>query len=409
MLLIILGALLAQRGSLSRAADAGNATFQAVKEFRPIPAELRHLPEVRYGRLAIGAVAVAAAVGIGWIVEPGDLGNLTLLPILAIVAVSLVILTGWAGQISLGHMGIVGTSAAVVAGLAADHNIDFFVAAAIGMAVGATVAVLVGLPAVRVQGLYLAVTTLSFAGAAQFWLLKKGYPVSDRILPSGDNPRVRRPALWQRLDLANDRTYYLVCLVALAGVLYLASRFRRSRSGRVFIAVRDNGRAAPAYAVNVVRTRLVAFALSGAIAALAGVLYVYQQQTFDADTYGIGPSVEIFVATAIGGLSSLPGAVLGTVVVFGVKFFGERLVDNASLLVTGPGLLLVLFIVPGGLSQLLFGSRDGLLRRIAVRRGIEVPSLVADRRVSADPQPDLTAAAAHAADVPELDHRELVA
>jgi len=222
------------------------------------------------------------------------------------------------------------------------------------------------------------------------------------VLPSGDNPRVLRPSLWQRVDLADERTYYYACLVALGAVMYLATRFRRSRSGRVFLAVRDNGRAAPAYAVNVVRTRLAAFALSGAIASVAGVLFIYQQQTFDASTYGMGPSVEVFVATAIGGLSSIPGAVLGAVVVFGIKLFGERIVDNGSLLVTGPGLLVVLYVFPGGLSQIGFGLRDRILRIVALRRGLLVPSLVADRH-RGDDEPDLTAAAAHARDA-ELAH-----
>ena len=391
MLLIILGALLAQRGRLSRAADSAQAGL-ASGLVRPIPLELRRLPEVRAARLAVGVVIAGVAIGAPYAVGSGDLGTLTLLPILAVAAVSLVILTGWAGQISLGQMGIVGVGAAVAGGLAANHNIDFFVALAIGTLAGAAVAVLVGLPAVRVQGLYLAVTTLSFAGAVEFWLLKSGYPVADFVLPHGANPRIGRPVLWHRLDLTNDRTVYFLCVAVLAGGLLAARSFRRSRSGRVFLAVRDNNRAAPSYAIPVTRTRLVAFALSGAVAAIAGVLFVYQQRVFDADTYGIAPSVELFVATVIGGLSSLPGAVLGTIVVFWVKYFGERYVAHASLLVTGPGVLVVLYLVPGGISQILYGGRDRALRWVAARRGIIVPSLLADRRVESTEEDVITSA-----------------
>ncbi len=402
MLVVILGALLLQRGQLSRAADAGAATFHAVREFRPVPLELRSTWEVRTARAAIGGTVVAVALVAPFAVAPGDVGFLTLTVCSAIVAVSLVVLTGWAGQISLGHMGIVGVAAAVSAGIAADRNPDFFVVLGVGLAAGVLVSVLVGIPAVRVQGLYLAVTTLAFAGAAQFYLLKEGYPIADAVLPSGELGRVRRPVLWQRLDLADDRTFYFVCLAFLVAVVVLARRFRRSRSGRVFLAVRDNARAAPAYAVDVVRTRLAAFAISGAIASVAGVLLTYQNLTFDESSYGIGPSVEIFVATAIGGLSSVGGAVLGAVVVYGIKFLGSDLVsflgddvaDNVSLLVTGPGLLLVLYVFPGGLSQLLFGARDRFLRRVAARHDLLVPSLVADRRVVADAdEPALTDAA----------------
>ncbi|HEU5085758.1 MAG TPA: ABC transporter permease [Acidimicrobiales bacterium] len=409
MLGVILVALLAQRGALSRAADAGAATLQVVKEYRPVPLELRQLPEVRVARLALGALVALAAVAAPFLVSRGDIGFLTLTLLYAMVAVSLVVLTGWAGQISLGHMGLVGVSAAVASGLAADHDLDFFLVLAAGVAVGVTVSVLVGVPAVRVQGLFLAVTTLAFAGAAQFYLLKEGYPLADALLPSVDPPRVQRPVLWGRVDLADDRTFYFVCLAFLVGSMVLARRFRRSRSGRVFLAVRDNPRAAPAYAVDVVRTRLAAFALSGAVASVAGVLFIYQTLTFDASTFGIGPSVEVFVATAIGGLSSVGGAVAGAVIVYFVKFLGSDLAvvralgddvaENISLLVTGPGLLLVLYLFPGGLSQLLFGVRDRFLRWVAARHRLLVPSLVADRRVVVDDDgPDLSDAAASAAE-----------
>lgn len=404
MLLVILTALLVQRGTSSRAADASASALGVAGQFRPIPPELRSLPEVRGARLALAALVLGVAVAAPSIVGEGGIGSLTLLPIFGMVAVSLVVLTGWAGQISLGHMALVGVGAAVAGGIAADHNVDFFVALFLGTLAGATVALLIGLPAVRVQGLYLAVTTLSFAGAAQYWLLKKAYPVADAILPSGADPRVRRPVLWQRINLADDRTYYGLCCVMLVVVILMASSFRRSRSGRVFLAVRDNARAAPAYAVDVTRTRLVAFALSGAIASSAGVLLIYQQKVFDADTYGLAPSVEIFVAAVIGGLSSLPGAVLGAMLVFGVKYFGERYVPQASLLVTGPGLLLVLYLVPGGLSQLLFGVRDRGLRFVATRRGLLVPSLLAQRSEPlAEPAP-----AEDPDSVPPRELRELV-
>jgi branched-chain amino acid transport system permease protein len=395
MLVVILGALLLQRGSTSRALDAA-AALQTGRPQRRTPTELRGLLEVRAARIAVLVVAGAIAIAAPLLVGAGDLPSLTLLPIYAMVSVSLVVLTGWAGQVSLGQMAIVGVAAAVAAGLAADHDLDFFLVLAIAVAVGVAASVVVAIPAVRLQGLYLAVTTLALAGACEFWLLKKPYPVARFLLPKGEAARVRRPQLWQRLDLANDRVFYYVCLAALAGVLYLASRFRRSRSGRVFLSVRDNSRAAPAYGIDVIRTRLSAFALSGAIASLAGVLFVYQQQTFDATTYGIGPSVQVFVAAAIGGLGSLSGGVLGAVVVYAVKLFGERVQHNASLIVTGPGLLLVLVVLPGGLSQLLDGARERFLRGVAARHRIDVPSLTADRRAHVEDEPDLVDAEEHA-------------
>jgi branched-chain amino acid transport system permease protein len=164
-------------------------------------------------------------------------------------------------------------------------------------------------------------------------------------------------------------------------VLIAAKSFRTHRSGRVVIATRDNQRAAPAFAINLVRTRLAAFAVSGAIAGLAGVLQVYQSQSVDASTYGLVPSVNVFVASVIGGLTSLAGGVAGAVIVQSVYLFGDPRIEGISFLVTGPGLLLMLIFMPGGFAQLGFGLRDRFLRWVANREDIHVPSLVADRRV----------------------------
>jgi branched-chain amino acid transport system permease protein len=161
----------------------------------------------------------------------------------------------------------------------------------------------------------------------------------------------------------------------------------------VLIAVRENQRAAPSYAINLVRTRLAAFAVSGAIAAVAGVLLAYQQKAVDPSTYGIAPSVKIFVSTVMGGLTSLPGAVFGAIVIEGVFRFGESRLDGISLLVTGPGLLMILLFLPGGFAQAGYGIRDSFLRWVANRRGIDVPSLVADRRIDRDEEDHVVAAA----------------
>ncbi len=122
--------------------------------------------------------------------------------------------------------------------------------------------------------------------------------------------------------------------------------------------------------------------MSGAIAAIAGVLLVYQQDgAIDASTYGIIPSVLVFVAVVMGGLTSLPGAVLGAMAIQAVNLFGDARIDGISLLVTGPGLLLVLLFLPGGFAQGAYQIRDTFLRAVAERRDILVPSLLADRRV----------------------------
>src|SRR5439155_9237503 len=110
------------------------------------------------------------------------------------------------------------------------------------IAAGVLVAVVVGLPAVRIQGLYLAVTTLAFGYAMQGYVLKKNHWIGRHLLPSGLTAHLSRPILYGRVDLENERTFYFVCVVALAVAMLAALAFRRNRSGRVLIAARDNPR-----------------------------------------------------------------------------------------------------------------------------------------------------------------------
>jgi branched-subunit amino acid ABC-type transport system permease component len=184
MLLVILAALLLQRGSMSRAYDTGVATWQAVKMFRPIPLELRSVREVVAARAALYAVGGFVILICPLWVSQADMNQLVTVPLWGIVAVSLVVLTGWAGQISLGQFGLVGAGAAVAGGLAANHNIDFFLALAIGTLAGVVAAVIIGLPAVRIQGLYLAATTLAFGYAMWKYVLNRHYWLGKILLPA---------------------------------------------------------------------------------------------------------------------------------------------------------------------------------------------------------------------------------
>ena len=393
ILLIILGALLLQRREMARARSAGEGTWQTVKQFRAIPSELRRLPEVERVRWGLGCGAAAFMVALPFIVGANNTSYVILLPIYAIVGVSLVVLTGWAGQVSLGQFGLVGVAAGVTGGLIAGHNIDFFAALGLGIASGAVAAVIIGLPAVRLPGLYLAVVTLAFAYFVQYYFLNGSFPIGRNIVPS-PSAILNRPILYGSIDLtshttAGQRAFYYVCLILLALSMASAYAFRRNRSGRVIIAARDNERAAPAYAINLTRTRLAAFAISGAISGIAGVLFVYDLGAVSAATYGPQSSILIFLAAAVAGVSSIGWTVFGVMALEATAVFGHY-VYNAfgatwqhvlPLLVTGPLLVLGMYFFPGGAAQLGFDMRDRWLRRLAVRRKIVVPSLVGDVRV----------------------------
>ena len=195
MLVVILAALLLQRRSQTRAMDAGTSSWDVVKSFRPIPAELRNLPEVNIAKYLLVAAAGAVALVLPYVVGQNNMPKLIPLPIYGIVGVSLVVLTGWAGQISLGQFGLVGIGAAAAGGLAFNHGADFFVAVLAGILAGVVAAVLIGLPAVRIQGLYLAVTTLAFAYACKGFALDRTTWVGRRILPHGLVGTFPRPLL----------------------------------------------------------------------------------------------------------------------------------------------------------------------------------------------------------------------
>jgi branched-chain amino acid transport system permease protein len=382
MLVLILVALLAQKGVLSRAFDAGVATWQVAKEYRPIPAELRQTQEVVLAKGVIGALVVFVTITLPLLLPERFAGRFAQVVIIAMVGVSLVILTGWAGQISLGQFAFAGIGSLIAAGLAV-REYDFFVCILAAGAAGAVAAVLVGLPALRIQGPFLAVTTLAFAFTVQKFFLNRAY--FDFWMPQSGEP-VSRPKLYGIFSTRSDIRFYFVCLAFLALSLLAARSLRRNRLGRLLIGARDNGKAVQAYGVNLASTKLAAFAISGFIAATAGGLLAFQLQSIDANTFSPQRSIAVFTIAVIGGLTSLPGALLGAVYVEGVPYlFGGQ--ETVRLLTSSVGLLILLLVVPGGLSEIAYRSRDNFLRWVAARNGLHVPSLVADSLQGQD-EPD---------------------
>ncbi len=330
------------------------------------------------------------------------------------IGVSLVILTGWAGQISLGQYAIAGVGAAVAGGLAANHGWDFFGALFTGALAGAAIAVVVGLPALRIQGLFLAVTTLAFAFTVQNFILRREFFAW--LLPK-DNHFTDRPVLYDRWDLTqpsevfgvtidSDAKFYFVCLAFLVLVLAMARSLRQLRSGRILIGVRDNGRVMQAFGVSLASTRLAAFAISGFIAGLAGALIAYQNVVFSPGAFSPEQSIALFVMAVIGGVGSLLGAVLGAVYLIGVPLLpGLRDVELIDLLTSGLGVLVVLMFLPGGFAEGFYRMRDWFLRKVAARHGIVVASLVADVRVVETTEEDeliIEHAAEHVAEADEV-------
>lgn len=371
LVVVILVALLAQRGFFTRAAETGISTWKAIKEVRPIPAELAQLPEVRWTFRLLRLALIVFALTFPLYSGPTSQAAMTLVFVYAIVAVSLLILTGWAGHISLGQFALVGFGAATTSVLYGRHGWDITLAIVAGTVVAALVALVIGIPALRIRGPFLAVTTLAFAVTSSTFFLE------DRYLPWFIESSIKRPVLWNRLPLDENWQMYLFALACLGIVIFVTKNLRASHTGRALIAVRDNEVQAEANAMNTTKLKLTAFVISGAIAGFAGGVYVMTQNGLNTDSFDAAVSIKLFSMVVIGGLGSLSGAILGAVYVRSAEFF---LPAAYSLLASGLGILFLLIFLPEGLGGLLYKARDGFLRRVAARRQILVPSLIADRR-----------------------------
>ncbi len=383
-LVVILVALLVRKVQLTRA-ETGESSWDSAGVLKPIPRELRDVPEVRWARRGIAIVLALVAVFAPLSMSPSTVTTLTFAVVWGLVAISLVVLTGWGGNISLGQFGIVGIGAMAAANLLTRWNIDLFLAMLLSMVVGAVVAVAIGLPALRIRGLYLAVTTIAFAVALDSYFLN---PVNfPDFVPSTTFP----PVLWKRFDMESQWVRYEFCLAVVFLAALVVRAIRRSRSGRAMIGTRDNQRAADALAIPTTRVKLETFVFSGALAGLAGALYVLALTPVGAGqgTFPPGASIEAFSYAVIGGLGSVAGAVSG-VFFFRIldfvlaKQFSGDVVTIVRYSLSGAGLLGILYFLPGGLWQLVQRQRDRYLRWVAARRDLLVPSLVADKRVDHD-------------------------
>ena len=369
---VVLVTLVLRRDRLTRATETGIGNWQAIRPVRPIPAELGRLWEVRVGRSAIRLGLLAFALVLPFLITPARSQLASLVLIYAIVALSLVVLTGWAGHISLGQVALMGFGGAVTGNLFANHGWDLFFSLAAACAVSGCLALLIGIPALRISGPYLAVVTLAFAvSSANYFLVPRYFHWLD---PSSS---IQRAPLFGRVAISSDREMYYVCLVALVLVLVAVRTLRASHPGRAILAAKENRLATQSIGLSTTRLNLVAFALSGMIAGLAGGLFVVQQQAFNFSAFDAYSGLLFFTMVVIGGLGSIPGAVLGAIYVYGSIYL---LKPGFQFLATGAGLLILLMFLPGGLGELVFRARDRLLRVVADRRRILVPSLIADRR-----------------------------
>jgi ABC-type branched-subunit amino acid transport system ATPase component/ABC-type branched-subunit amino acid transport system permease subunit len=313
----------------------------------------------------------------------------------AIAALSVTVLIGWAGQLSLGQMAFSGLGAFVTAGLV-DRGMSFGFAVAYATIGGVIAALLIGFPALRVRGLFLAVTTLAFAVAARGWIFTHELFLGDGslvFLPRGE---------WLGIDFKSQRAYYYLCLLILLACIYVVSRLRNSGIGRAIIAARENEAAAASFTVSPALAKLTAFAVAGGLAALSGALLGGLRVQFGANAFPPEESLRIVAMTVIGGLGSIGGAILGAVYVIGLPALFN---NNATvgLATSGIGLLILLLYMPGGLAQVAYRGRDAVLAWVQQR----VPAAPTPQRPAAVPAQTNGTRPERPADVPALAARKI--
>jgi ABC-type branched-subunit amino acid transport system ATPase component/branched-subunit amino acid ABC-type transport system permease component len=372
------------RGSRFTAGDTRAALGGAVASVPLTAFDVRKLRTRSPRRRGVNYVVLALLVG--WplvgISQIAGISTFSLLgaAILAteyfVVAASIVMLTGWVGQISLSQASFVGVSAFACAKVAGATGLAFPATMLVGAASAALASALLGVVALRVRGLYLAVATLIFAWMADQYLF-----VASWFTGAGGSVSVQTPSLGRRggfpfFDFSSRTTVYLVMLAVAGAILYAFSNLRDSRTGRAFAALRGSETAAASLGIDVVRYKLVAFAVAGAVAGLAGSLILTYEVTIVPAQFSLSQSLFFLAIAVVGGLRSLSGAAVAAILFgalselfFEVPALGEYLQLTSALI-----LAVVLVAYPGGLAAV-----PASVRRLAARLPIRA---VLDRRPS---------------------------
>lgn len=282
----------------------------------------------------------------------------------AIAILGLNIVAGWSGQVSLGHSAFMGLGAYTTAILVADHSWSYFTTVPVAGASCFVVGVVVGVPALRLRGLYLALATLGLAAVFPN-LVNKLESLTGGS--NGKNIPTRRIRLnapsWTGLRAREDAYIWVYAVVVTGAVLafVVARNMLRSRNGRALLALRDNAAGAAASGVHLARYKVVAFGISAAYAGIAGALFMFTTSNATGTAYSLNRSVELLTGVVVGGLASLSGSALGgLLVVFLPEWAGDWGDGTLAGAVYGAALIAIVAVHPTGVAG-LFGK---VVRRV---------------------------------------------
>src|SRR5437899_2616950 len=325
--------------------------------------------------LPIAKWAVAAFAGLFIVIVPLALGEyyisiLNLILIAIVGALGLNILVGYTGQISIGHGAFMSVGAYTAANLVTHLDAPFWITIPAGGIMAALIGAVVGIPSLRIKGIYLAIATL----AAQLiieWTINHVPAISGGVQASIQVPR---PVFFGTpLKTETQRYLFLMGFAVLA--IIGTSNLVRSRIGRAFIAVRDQDIAAEIIGISTFRYKLIAFAISSFYAGVTGVLYTYYLGIANYEQFQLTVSIDYLAMVIIGGLGSILGSILGAIFVtllpiltrwfledYGWLFFAQQDLQNAipnlRLILFGALIIFFLVVEPGGLNRVWRNIRN---------------------------------------------------
>jgi len=276
-----------------------------------------------YGALAF-LLALAPFVLGGYL-----LSQLVFVYIYAIVGVSLTILTGFTGQVSLGHAAFLAIGA-YTAGFLQSLGVPFVVYFPAAAVITGAVGMIVAIPALRLTGIYLVIATIAFG-----FIVEEVAARWEAVTHGNEGMRVRTAELIAGINLPRDEPgFYFLCLGTLVAAIVLALNLARSPTGRAFMAIRDSETAAKSMGVNLALYKVKSFTISAAITGMAGVLFAHKLSFISPEMFTLVLSLEFIMVIIIGGIIGLHGAVLGAVFIVMIDPFLTLLKDDVPTLIS---------------------------------------------------------------------------
>jgi len=321
-------------------------------------------------RKAVALIIVLFAVVLPLSLDEYYLSVVNLVLIAIVGALGLNILVGYTGQISVGHAAFMSVGAYTAANLAVHLNLPFWLTLPAGGLMAALIGAIVGIPSLRIKGLYLAIATLASQLIIE-WIINHTPAISGGAQASIQVPRPE--FMGREIKTQGELYFFLLFFAVLATVATL--NLVRSRIGRAFVAIRDQDIAAEIIGINIFRYKLLSFAISSFYAGVCGVLYTYYFGIANYEAFQIGVSIDFLAMIIIGGLGSVLGSILGATFVtmlpivlrlamepLGGLFFNagqlSSIIASTRLILFGCLIILFLVVEPEGLNRLWRNIRN---------------------------------------------------